>query len=48
MKKGESKSDKAAELLRGAEARLSLKAAGGNPPRTESDMRRLLHELQVH
>jgi hypothetical protein len=48
MKKGESTSAEAAELRRCAETRLRTKAAGENLPRTEVDMRRLLHELQVH
>ena len=37
-----------AELKRCAEARVSTKAAGENLPSTEADLRRLLHELQVH
>jgi PAS domain S-box-containing protein len=48
MKKGESTSAEAADLLRDAEARLNSEAPGGNSPRTEDEMRRLLHELQVH
>jgi formate hydrogenlyase transcriptional activator len=48
MKKGEGTSAKGAELRRCAEARLRSKAAGENLPRTTPDMRRLLHELQVH
>ena len=48
MKKGESTSTEAAELRRCAEERLRSKAAGEKLPRTEADMRRLLHELQVH
>jgi formate hydrogenlyase transcriptional activator len=48
MKKEESTSAKAAELLRRAELQLGLKTAEINIPRTEPDMRRLLHELQVH
>jgi formate hydrogenlyase transcriptional activator len=48
MKKGESTSAEAADLCRCAEARLRSKAAGENIPRTETDMRQLLHELQVH
>ncbi|MBP1750593.1 MAG: sigma-54-dependent transcriptional response regulator, partial [Deltaproteobacteria bacterium] len=38
----------AAELRRSAEARSRSKEAEENIPRTEADMRRLLHELQVH
>jgi PAS domain S-box-containing protein len=48
MKKGESTSAEGAELRRCAEARMRSKAAGENLPRTTADMRRLLHELQVH
>ncbi|HEX2768541.1 MAG TPA: sigma 54-interacting transcriptional regulator, partial [Geobacteraceae bacterium] len=48
MKKGESTSAEGAELRRQAEARLRTKTAGGNLPRTEADMRRFIHELQVH
>jgi PAS domain S-box-containing protein len=48
MKKGENASAETAELRRCAEERLRAKAAEGNFPRTEEDMRRLLHELQVH
>jgi PAS domain S-box-containing protein len=48
MKNHESTSAEAADLLHCAEARLSSEAAGENLPRTEDDMRRLLHELQVH
>ncbi|HKZ16212.1 MAG TPA: sigma 54-interacting transcriptional regulator [Geobacteraceae bacterium] len=48
MKKGESTSAEGADLRRCAEARLRSKAAGKNLPRTTADMRRLLHELQVH
>ena len=48
MKKGESTSAEAAELRRCAEARLRTKTAGKNIPRTDADLRRLLHELQVH
>jgi len=38
----------AAELLHCAETRLKSKPAKEKLPRTEADMRRLLHELQVH
>ncbi|MGD0845241.1 MAG: sigma 54-interacting transcriptional regulator [Geobacteraceae bacterium] len=38
----------AAELRRCAEARLRSITAGENQPRTEADMQRLIHELQVH
>ena len=38
----------AAELRRCAEARLRSIKAGENQPRTEADMQRLIHELQVH
>jgi hypothetical protein len=48
MKKSENASAQAAELRRCAEERLRSQAAGENLPRTEADMRRLLHELQVH
>ncbi len=48
MKKTESKSAEAIELRRCAEARSKSKAAGEKLPRTEADLRRLLHELQVH
>jgi PAS domain S-box-containing protein len=48
VKKAESTSAEAAELRRRAEARLESETAGENPPRTEADTRRLLHELQVH
>ena len=48
MKKKETTSTEVAELRRCAEARLKSKAPGGHLPRTEADMRRLLHELQVH
>jgi formate hydrogenlyase transcriptional activator len=48
MKKGEGTSAKGSEMRRCAETRLRSKAAGENLPRTTADMRRLLHELQVH
>ena len=48
MKRGDNPSTEAAELRRNAEALLDSKATGENNPRSESDMRRLLHELQVH
>jgi len=48
MQNRESTSAEAAELRRLAEARLGPKAESENLPRTEADMRRLLHELQVH
>jgi formate hydrogenlyase transcriptional activator len=48
MKNEECTSTEAGEQRSFAEARLSSKAASENLPRTESDMRRLLHELQVH
>ena len=48
MKNEKSTSTETAELRRCAETRLRSKAAGENLPRTEADMRRLLHELQVH
>ena len=48
MKKKETTSTEVAELRRCAEARLKSKAPGEHLPRTEADMRRLLHELQVH
>jgi PAS domain S-box-containing protein len=38
----------AADLRRHAEERLNAKTAELHQPRTEADMRRLLHELQVH
>ena len=38
----------AADLRRHAEEQLSAKTAELHQPRTEADMRRLLHELQVH
>jgi formate hydrogenlyase transcriptional activator len=48
MKKAESKSAEAIELRRCAKAWSKSKAAGEKLPRTEADLRRLLHELQVH
>ena len=48
MNNGENSTAEAAELRRSAEVRLRSKTAGENKPRTEADMRRLLHELQVH
>ena len=48
MKSGDNASTKAAELRRNAEALLNSKAAGEIDSRSESDIRRLLHELQVH
>lgn len=48
MKTGDSTSAAAAELFRRAELKLGSKASIENLPRTEVDMRRLLHELQVH
>jgi PAS domain S-box-containing protein len=48
MKKGDGTSTEAAELRRFAEERLRSKTTGEKLPRTDADMRRLLHELQVH
>jgi PAS domain S-box-containing protein len=48
MKNSKKTSAAAAELRRCAEARLRANAAGKDLPRTETDMRRLLHELRVH
>jgi PAS domain S-box-containing protein len=48
MKSGDNASTKAAELRRNAEALLNSKSVGEIDPRAESDIRRLLHELQVH
>jgi PAS domain S-box-containing protein len=48
MKIGESSSAEAAELHRSAEVQLRSKTAGEKFPRTEADMRRLLHEFEVH
>jgi PAS domain S-box-containing protein len=48
MKYSKKKSAGAAELRRSAEERLRSRAAGKDLPRTETDMRQLLHELQVH
>ena len=36
------------ELRRHAEERMQAKTAGVQPPRTEDEMRRLVHELEVH
>ncbi len=47
MKSGKNTGTEAAELRRSAEALLESKAPRENPPRSEDDMRRLLHELQV-
>jgi PAS domain S-box-containing protein len=38
----------ASELRRRAEARLKSQQAGTTPPRTDADIQRLVHELQVH
>ena len=48
MKKGKIPSADAAELRRQAEARLRATATKGAPARAETDMQRLVHELQVH
>ena len=48
VKKEESSSDKAAELRRCVEAQLRLKDTVENLPRSGADLRRHLHELQVH
>ncbi|MRR58127.1 MAG: PAS domain S-box protein [Deltaproteobacteria bacterium] len=48
MKKEKPTVAEAAELLHCAETRLKSKTAKEKLPRTEADMRRLLHELQVH
>ncbi|RQW89543.1 MAG: AAA family ATPase [Geobacter sp.] len=48
MKCGEKSSTGAAELRRTAESLLDSKAAEEYDPHSESEMRRLLHELQVH
>jgi len=42
------KSQAAAELRRHAEELTRSKATGLRPPRTEEEMQRLLHELEVH
>jgi formate hydrogenlyase transcriptional activator len=47
MKSGKNTGTEAAELRRSAEALLVSKPKRENPPRSEDDMRRLLHELQV-
>ncbi|MGE4543980.1 MAG: sigma-54 interaction domain-containing protein [Pedobacter sp.] len=48
MKKEESSSDKAAELRRCVEAQLRSKDTKESLPRSGADLRRHLHELQVH
>ena len=48
MQNGESASAEAAVLRHSAEARLRSKASGENLPQTEADLRRLLHEFEVH
>ena len=48
MQNGESTSAEAAVLRHSAEARLRSKASGENLPKTEADLRRLLHEFEVH
>jgi formate hydrogenlyase transcriptional activator len=48
MKKGISVTDDADELRRHAEEQLRKKSSDLHSPRTEADLRRLLHELQVH
>ena len=48
MNSGDKASTEAAELRRKAEAQLNSKSAAEIDSRPESDMRRLLHELQVH
>jgi formate hydrogenlyase transcriptional activator len=48
MKKDRTPSVDAAELRRRAEARLREDRKKGAPGRTEEDMQRLVHELQVH
>jgi formate hydrogenlyase transcriptional activator len=47
MKSGKNTGTEAAKLRRSAEALLESKPTRENPPRSENDMRRLLHELQV-
>ncbi len=47
MKRAKNTGTEAAELRRSAEALLASKATTENPPRSEDDMRRLIHELQV-
>lgn len=48
MKKEKSTSAEMNELFKRAEAELKSKTAKEKLPRTDADMRRLLHELQVH
>ncbi len=48
MPKKSSPPPHAVELRRSAEARLKRQQAHPHPPRTEADIKRLLHELQVH
>ena len=48
MQNGEITSAEAAELRHSAEARLGSKVSGENLPQTEADLRRLLHEFEVH
>lgn len=48
MKKDENSSDKAAELRRCVEAQLRSKDTKESLPRSGADLRRHLHELQVH
>jgi hypothetical protein len=48
MKKNRTPSTEAAELRHRAETRLQEDGAKGAPGRTEEDMQRLVHELQVH
>jgi PAS domain S-box-containing protein len=48
MKKGENTSAEAVALRRSAEVQVQSKAAEELSPRTDDDMRRLVHELQVH
>jgi len=48
MKNGKRSSADAVDLRRSAEARLKSQTARENLPRTVAEMRRLLHELQVH
>jgi formate hydrogenlyase transcriptional activator len=48
MKKDKTVAADAAELRRRAEARLRADRKKGAPGRTEGDMKRLVHELQVH
>lgn len=48
MKSGDKAANEAAELRRTAEELLNSKSVGEIDSRSESDIRRLLHELQVH